>query len=304
MQQSRASVSPWRGRICLLVIAPATEAMIVGNLRPNQRNKYRAHWEFARGIADVKSTPVNLQIARSNTCNFKCVYCIDHRMGNNIPRTQLDGDVWQRLTALIPRCESLAFHGVSEFMVDRDFFSIIDRCAAASSELSINTNGSVCTPKHVDALREYPGYLMMNFSLDAVRPETFLRIRGWDFRRVVRNIRTYVRSFETRRDKTWITLSFVIIKSNVADMVPMVFLAKELNIDALKFYRLHEYEALDWVVETRSGGLFDYRKECTGAFSEEYNRAIARSREAADFLGIRVELPAAFVAPKLQSRTA
>jgi MoaA/NifB/PqqE/SkfB family radical SAM enzyme len=266
--------------------------MSISELRLNQKNKYRALWEFAHGIADVKSTPPNLQITRSNICNFQCVYCIDHRVGNQIPRTKNEGETWQKLLELIPRSEVLAFHGISEFMIDLEFFDIIRRCAEAGASLSINTNGSVCSPKYLDALADYPGYLSINFSIDAATPETFLRIRGWDFWRIVRNIKTYVDRLEARRDRTWISLSFVITKSSVKDMMPLVFLAKALKADEVKYYRLHEYEGLDWRVETKAGGIFDYREECTRKFGQEYNREIERTRQAAETLGMPIEIPA------------
>jgi len=266
--------------------------MIVSEFKLNQKNKYRALWEFAHGIADVKSTPPNLQIARSNLCNFHCVYCVDHRLGNQIPRTKIEGETWQKLLELIPRSEVLAFHGVSEFMIDPEFFDIIRQCAEAGAALSINTNGSVCTPKHLDVLADYPHDLSINFSLDAATPETYLRIRGWDFWRIVRNIQTYTERFEARHGTTWVSLSFVITKSNVQDMMPLIFLAKALKVDSVKYYRLHEYEGLSWRVETKAGGFFDYRAECTRQFGEEYNREIERTRQAAKILGVDIELPA------------
>jgi MoaA/NifB/PqqE/SkfB family radical SAM enzyme len=261
--------------------------MATDEIRPNQRNRYQALWEFAHGIAAVESTPPNLQLARSNTCNFKCVYCIDHRTGNQIPRTQLEGRTWDDLLALIPRSATLAFHGISEFMVDPEFFDIVARCAAAGATLSINTNGSVCTTRHLEVLAEYPGGLQINFSLDAATPETFLRIRGQRFWRIVRNIRTYVERFEARPHKAHVTLSFVITKSSVEDMVPFVYLAKALKVDGVKYYRLHEYEGLDWRIETKDGGTFDYRQETTANFAEAYNRAVESTREAADAFGGR-----------------
>jgi MoaA/NifB/PqqE/SkfB family radical SAM enzyme len=274
--------------------------MSVNELRVNQKNKYRALWEFAHRISEVNSTPPNLQIARSNLCNFKCVYCIDHRVGNQIPRTKNEGETWQDLLKLIPRSERLAFHGISEFMIDPEFFDIVGRCAEAGASLSLNTNGSVCTPKYLEVLANYPGQLLINFSLDATTPETFLRIRGWDFWRIIRNIRTYIDRFESRRDQTWISLSFVVTKSSVKEMMPLIVLAKALKVDEVKYYRLHEYEGLDWQVETKAGGMFDYREECTKKFGEEYNRELERTRTAAEILGIQIELPAPLMQSELQ----
>ncbi len=265
--------------------------MSVHKLKLNQKNRYQAQWELAHGIANVKSIPPNLQIARSNICNFRCVYCIDHRVGNQIPRTKNEGDTWKKLLELIPRSEALAFHGISEFMIDPEFFDIVSRCAEAGVGLSLNTNGSVCTPKYLDALANYPNYLSINFSIDAATPETFLRIRGKHFWPIVRNIKTYVDRFEARRDRTQITLSFVITKSSVQDMMPLMYLAKALKVDGVRYYHLHEGDWLDWQVETKTGGIFDYREECTRKFGTEYNRERERTRQAAEVLGLNIELP-------------
>lgn len=262
-------------------------------LKINQKNRYRALSEFAKGAPVVASTPPTMQIARSNHCNFKCVYCIDHRTGNSIPRNNLNDDVWQDLLGLIPRSMALSFHGISEFMIDPQFFDIVKRCADAGVELRMNTNGSVCTPKYLDALASYPGHLTIDFSLDAASPDVFTRIRGWDFWRVIRNIKSYVDRFEDRRKHTWMTLSFVITKSSVSDMLPFLYLGHALKMDSLIYYRLHEYDGLDWRVETKSGGDFDYREEITSQFVADYNKGISEVRKAADLLGIRVELPAA-----------
>lgn len=257
----------------------------------NRLNKYRGQWEFARGDHAVASTPSDLQLGRSNTCNFKCVYCVDHRTGNTKPRTQLSPEVWRDLSGLIPQTETLAFHGISEFFIDPDFFTILQSCADAKATIRLNTNGSVCTPRHLEALENYPGRLVIDFSLDAATPDTFTRIRGWDFWRVTRNIQKLVQAFSRRKASTWSAISFVIVKSNVHEMVPMVYFAKCLGVDVLTFYRLHEYEGLDWTVETRHGGSFAYPEETTTNFVEAYNREIERARRIADIIGMRVEIP-------------
>ena len=260
-------------------------------LRPAQENKYLAVWEFVHGVEEVRSTPVTLQIARTNSCNFRCVYCSDHRAGNQIPRTSISDAVWHENLGVVERAEVLAFHGISEFMIDKDFFPIVEGCAAAGAMLSLNTNGSVCTERHLAVLAGYPGTINMNFSLDAATPEMFARIRGWDFLRVLDNVRAYVECFRPRRDRTLLTLSFVITRTNVLEMVPFVYLAKALGVDGIHYWRLHEYDGLDWSVETRDGAIFHYRKETAGNFIEEYNRQIETTRRVAEIVGMDAELP-------------
>jgi MoaA/NifB/PqqE/SkfB family radical SAM enzyme len=199
--------------------------------------------------------------------------------------------VWENLVGVVERAEVLAFHGISEFLIDKDFFPIVERCAAAGGMLSLTTNGSVCTERHLTVLRNYPGTININFSLDAATPEMFERIRGWDFLRVLDNIRSYVKCFECRRDRSLITLSFVITKTNVGEMVPFVYLAKALDVDSIHYWTLHQYQGLDWKVETRGGGFFDYLKETPRNFVKEYNRQIESTRRAAAIVGMDAELP-------------
>jgi MoaA/NifB/PqqE/SkfB family radical SAM enzyme len=196
---------------------------------------------------------------------------------------------------LIPRSETLSFHGISEFMIDPEFFDIVRRCAEAEASLFINTNGSVCGERHLDVLANYPGRLSLNFSLDAATSETFLRIRGKNFERIIRNIQTYIERFESRRDRMWISLSFVITKSNVKEMTLFVSLAKKLKANAVKFYRLHEYDGLDWQITTETGDVFDYRAECTGKFANEFNSGIEQARHLAQQLGLYIEIPAQLI---------
>lgn len=265
-------------------------------LRQNQINRYRSMREYALGAAELRSTPPSLQIARTNRCNFHCAYCIDHREGSTVPRTVLDGAIWGGLLDLIPASSSMAFHGISEFLIDPEFFDIVERCAAAGVELSINTNGSVCTPRHVEAFTRYPAPLYVNFSIDAASEATYRRIRGWDFERLLRNIETYVAAFATRTAPTKTTLSYVIFASNVHETGEVVRLAAKLRIGGVKFYRLHEYEGLDWVVPTGFGGDFDYRAEHTSKCQAEFDAAIDAAERAARETGIDVELPARFSA--------
>lgn len=261
---------------------------------PNVENRYRAQWEFATGVTVPTAYPAVLQIALNNQCNFKCIYCDDQREGNTVPRSSLEGKAWEDALTVIPQVETLAFHGISEFLVDRRFFDIVERCAAAGANLSLNTNGSVCTDRHVAALENYPGALDVNFSMDAATAATFKRIRGWDFDRVVANIRRYLASFGRRKGSTWYGLSFVVMRSNVHEAEAFVRLAAELGVRYVKFYRLHEYGSLSWQITAPDGKPFDYRSECTDHFKELHDQALQAAAATADRLGLAIEMPALY----------
>lgn len=258
----------------------------------NVHNHDRALWEFAHGVSVPQTFPTVLQVALNNLCNFKCVYCTDQREGNTVPRSQIDGQLWADLLEVIPYADVIAFHGVSEFFIDRNFFDLVERCRASGTALSLNTNGSVATPRHIEVLRTCPTDIDINFSIDAASAGTFTRIRGWDFERVLRNIRLYVEAFSNRSHGTTVSLSFVILRSNVYEMVPFLHLAKDLGIRDVKFYRMHEYGSFAWKIQAPDGGEFDYREECTDRFKVLYNRHVLATMAEASLLGLRLEIPA------------
>lgn len=258
----------------------------------NVRNRYQAQWEMAHGEVAPEALPSVLQIGLSNRCNFHCVYCPDHFVGSPVDRQHLSGDALKDLLAYIPSLEIAAFHGVSEFFVEPNFFDIVERCASAGVQLSLNTNGSVLTPRHLDALGSYPARLGVNFSVDATTAEVFRRIRGFDFDRVLRNICLYLERFRQRTRATWCSLSFVIMKSNVHQMAAFVRMGRMLGVNSIVFYRMHEYDGFNWTTKTVDGEAFSYLSECTNEFAEEYNRHVTEALRVAKHYGLHIEMPA------------
>lgn len=259
---------------------------------PNTLNRYRAWAEFAAGKAVPDSKPTNLSIGLTNHCNFHCVYCDEHRPGNKVPRASLEGAVYEDLIALVETSHTIAWHGISEFFLDRRFFELVERSGKAGALLSLNTNGSVFTERHLEALATYPAPINLNFSLDAASADVYKAVRGFDFDRVIANIRRYLAAMPGRPSWTWTSLSYVITKTNVHEMVPFVQLAKELGIKAVVFYRLHAYEGMNWKVQTAAGTEFDYKAECVENVREVYNDNVRRADALAKQLGLHVTMPA------------
>ncbi len=58
-----------------------------GAISAPYQNFFRNNWEFMRAAEVVESTPPSIQVAFNNTCNFKCNYCADHRVGTRFHET-------------------------------------------------------------------------------------------------------------------------------------------------------------------------------------------------------------------------
>lgn len=260
-------------------------------MNSRERNRYLAWWEFAQARTRVDSTPLEAGIARTNQCNFHCVYCAPHRDGNHAPRERLSDAAWRSLGTVIDRLEGVAFHGVSEFFVDPDFFDIVARCAQRGTALFLNTNGSVCTPRHLEVLRTHPAFVSLDVSIDAINPATYRRIRGFDFWKVLENTQRFAQVLTGRAFPSQMAVSMVLMDSNLEQAPAFVALARSLGAHRAIFRPLNEAHDLDWRIAAPDGSAFDYRAEQCSRHAERFVACIEATRRMADLLGMPIELP-------------
>jgi hypothetical protein len=60
------------------------------------------------------------------------------------------------------------------------------------------------------------------------------------------------------------------------------------------FYRLNDYGALGWQITAADGSLFDYRVECSDNFKELHDRQVKAATDAAQRLGLKIDIPAPY----------
>ena len=69
-----------------------------------------------------------------------------------------------------------------------------------------------------------------------------------------------------------------------------VRLAKSLGVNGIKFYTLHEYEGLNWKIETEDGD-FDYTDEWTSKCKAAFNKHLREAVDEANRLNLVIEFP-------------
>lgn len=255
-----------------------------------QLNRYRAMWDFSSGSSTPPSFPTSIQVGLSNRCNLNCVYCAEQRDGNTFPRLVLSPQARTNLRPALEAADTLGFFGISEFMIEPDFFPTVAWCAERGINLSITTNGTVCTPKHLDALGDFPGFVDLAFSVDAATAETYRFVRGWDFERLLDNIRRYLARFAEQPTRRFSAMSFVIMRSNIHEMVPFVQLVKFLGCGTARFWRLTKIEG-NWSIPAPDGRPFDYQSEMYTDIPETYNQMLDATRREGERLGVSLDLP-------------
>ncbi len=151
-----------------------------------------------------------LQIEPTDRCNLSCSMCAPHHEGwaqvHGVPKGLLDLDLYRRivdgLVADDCRFDHVIFQWLGDPSLHPDLEEMIAiaqrRLAGRVGYLRVDTNAIVLTPRRmdrlVDAWLEHPSTpLLLVFTVDAVTPGTYRRVKGQDaLDRVRRNVRHLV----------------------------------------------------------------------------------------------------------------
>ncbi|MCX7362226.1 MAG: radical SAM protein [Alphaproteobacteria bacterium] len=220
-------------------------------------------------------------------CNLKCVMC-PHGIGAIVEPRDADAALLEAIWPAMEAADLLHLNGVGEPLLAAPFWTVIDRLKGrARPRISFNTNGLLLTDTNIDRLRDAPldGIWV---SIDAATEATYERIRGGSFAKVIDGVRRLVGRPGDRRG---VTITFVVMRENFAEMVPFVELAYDLGVPKVWFGPLTEtaISAEAWTVTRSDGWQFRYKEQQIQTTDEQL---IARLRAATDrgrHLGVEVE---------------
>lgn len=202
--------------------------------------KYRDEWDRANAFALETDFPLFLHIEPNYTCNFRCPMCTQ---GN--PELKAKFGYEEQLTsvdiALILEqgkangCPSVSFQGDNEpFLIKAlpDWFAMARD--AGFLDIMVNTNGSVMTPNLAQRILD-SGLTRIRFSLDAVTPETYAKIRiGGDFNKVIGNIEFFLKARAER--------------GALLPRVGVNFVKMAVNAHELESFAAHWNDKVDFIV--------------------------------------------------------
>lgn len=188
-----------------------------------------------------------------------------------------------RLAAEVINC------GIGEPLILPDLMPIMGLFAEWEKPLGLNSNGLALTPALTEKLAPYFEYLSITFSLDGATKETYARVRGPHFERVIENIAYYCRRRrevhpEGTASKTAIVM--MPMRVNRHEVADFVRLGARLDVDAVELRALNQIDH-DWQAE-KGGYLFDYRKEMLSR--EELTQCRREAEAAACECGIMVDV--------------
>jgi MoaA/NifB/PqqE/SkfB family radical SAM enzyme len=236
--------------------------------------------------------PCNFNLDLIGICNMRppCAMCMlwenetgpRYHKGLSVEDVRAFGEPI-RLAAEVINC------GIGEPLILRDLVSIMGLFAEWEKPLGLNSNGLALTPALTDKLAPYFEYLTITFSLDAATKDTYARVRGPHFERVIENITYYCqRRRELHPEGTASKTAIVMMpmRVNRHEVADFVRLGARLDMDAVELRALNQIDH-DWQAE-KGGYLFDYRKEMLSR--EELAQCQREAEAAARECGIMLDV--------------
>ncbi len=192
-------------------------------------NLIRNLTEFVDGADILESRPRNITISPSLRCNQRCIMCdltdsIAGETGMNTPPAIID-----ELIELLPTTATLALTGGEPLTSSRivKLVAGITDARLPDTSVTLTTNGTLLTPTVIETLKA-SRISKVYISLNASSQESHARVTGIEgrFQKVLNNITAMVAASAFMPLRPSVILSFVVMKSTLADLPDFIELAR------------------------------------------------------------------------------
>ena len=176
--------------------------------------------------------PAYLQVEQTSRCNAECIMCNHFYLGNR-GCADISGPILEKLTPILPYCETVMLNGDGEPFLSPTIVSSIERYHQYGVRIGTNTNLSCLPEPVIPYLSKAFGFL--NISCDGCTAQTYEMIReGLSFETFRRNLAV----LEQRAPELPKFLDCVVMKQNLMELPGIVRLAHAYGVGHVKFERL------------------------------------------------------------------
>lgn len=160
--------------------------------------EYRKIWDAVNRLELTTEFPLFLHLDMNQNCNLRCPHCITGDPKHKAKYYSNNPLSWNDFKQVVHEgkeygCPSIAPQGNNEPLLTKDFEKYIkyayDHCFI---DIMINTNATLLTEDRAKKLLD-SGLTRLRFSIDAISPETYEKIRiGGNYYRVIENIERFL----------------------------------------------------------------------------------------------------------------
>jgi MoaA/NifB/PqqE/SkfB family radical SAM enzyme len=200
-----------------------------------QENRRLNVEEVRSGQTRLLSTPLQVNVELTGVCNIDppCLFCSGKNFRHNY--RPLDPAYLEKYSHLLDRCEHVNEDSFGEPLGHPALVELARRVTANGQVFSFVTNGLLLTPAKADQLAACGPRLGIHVSFNASTEDTFYKLTGKSFSRVVENVRYYGKTYREQNGGAApdLILTFIVMKINRHEVHDFLLLTRELGARAL-----------------------------------------------------------------------
>jgi sulfatase maturation enzyme AslB (radical SAM superfamily) len=223
---------------------------------------------YEKAIEDVTQNktlldhgPLSFIYSANRSCNLKCKSCRNHFI------VEKHNEEFSAFTSMLDKdVRTLELMGTGEVLYCKETLSFLKFFNKADypylKDINLITNGTLLTKNLWESLASKELIKGINVSVDAVSEETYFKIRGYDFKVLVENLK-FISSLRREEKIKSFGVAFVLQQKNVKELSEFCLWARDLGVDFIIVYKL-----LNW------GHLTELEYNDLKITDEEYNKQI------------------------------
>lgn len=191
--------------------------------------------EVRSGQTRLLSLPLQVNVELTGVCNIDppCLFCSGKNFGHNY--RPLDPAYLESYSHVLDRCEHVNEDSFGEPLSHPALVDLARRFTANGQVFSFVTNGLLLNQVKADRLAACGPRLGIHVSFNASTAETFYKLTGKSFSRVVDNVLYYVKTYREQNGGAApdLILTFIVMKINRYEVHDFLRLTRDLGARAL-----------------------------------------------------------------------
>jgi len=209
------------------VASPASDS-ILANRRLNTQ-------EIREGRTELQSKPLQINIELTGLCNIvpPCLFCTGKNFGHNYP--PLDVAYLDKYADFLDVCEKVNEDSFGEPLMHPKLPQLVEHFARRGQRFTLVSNGLLLNKRRADQLVACGPLLGMHISLNASTADTYYKLHGKDFGKLLENIVYYISAYQQAHGgrSPNLTLTFIVMRINRGEVADFLKLAQRLGVKSL-----------------------------------------------------------------------
>ena len=193
---------------------------VLGNIFGEKYFAYRELWSKSMNRELVPAYPLQIDFSTSNFCNLKCIMCFFTKLPA-VEKRFLEVKLYKKVIDEISELgtPTIAFGLLTEPFLHKDLLYMIEYARNRGIfDIIVDTNGLLLNRDIVEQFIE-SGVTRLKVSIDANSFETYKKVRGGSYDKVIRIVLQFLEARERKNYKIpLLRVSFVKMKQNIHEL--------------------------------------------------------------------------------------